>query len=102
MQISFFYLSLQSKIVTTTKNKKIMAFKAGNKARKKESAAQTTESIDLSTLEYCVGQYTRNIDKCCMDRLRAAVYYHLNQDKSKDYYSEEELEEEIKKSERKK
>lgn len=74
-----------------------MAFKTGNRARKKESAAQTTESVKPSSLEYRVGQYTRNIDKCCMDRLRAAVYYHLNQDKSKDYYSEEELEEEIKK-----
>lgn len=71
-----------------------MAFRAGNRARKKESAAQTTESIDSTTLEYCVGDYTRKIDKCCMDRLRAAVYYHRHQEKSEDKYDDEKLEEE--------
>lgn len=71
-----------------------MAFKTGNRARKKESAAQTTESVNLSTLKYCVGDYTRKIDKCCMDRLRAAVYYHRHQEKSEDKYDDEKLEEE--------
>ena len=72
-----------------------MAFRAGNRARKKESAAQTTESVNLSTLKYCVGDYTRKIDKCCMDRLRAAVYYHRHQEKSEDKYDDEKLEKEI-------
>lgn len=70
-----------------------MAFKTGNRARKKESAAQTTESVNLS-LKYCVGDYTHKIDKCCMDRLRAAVYYHRHQEKSEDKYDDEKLEEE--------
>ena len=71
-----------------------MAFKAGNKARKKESVQDTVEGVNLSSLEYRVGQYTRNIDKCCMDRLRAAVYYHRHPEKSKETYDDNQLEEE--------
>ena len=71
-----------------------MAFKAGNKARKKEAAADTVESVELP-LNECVGQYTRNIDKCCVDRLRAAVYYHLHPDDCGKLTNETKLEDDI-------
>lgn len=71
-----------------------MAFKAGNRSRKKESVQDTVKSIDLP-LEYCVGYYTRKIEKCCIDRLRAAVYYHRHPEESEKLYDDEDLEKEI-------
>jgi len=71
-----------------------MAFKAGNRSRKKESVQDTVKSIDLP-LEYCVGYYTRKIEKCCIDRLRAAFFFHRHPEKSEKLYDDEDLEKEI-------
>ena len=48
-----------------------MAFKAGNKARKKESIPDTVDSTN--PLHLIVGEFTHNEEKCDFDRLCAAV-----------------------------
>ena len=72
-----------------------MAFQGGRRARKPETVQNQVENEDLP-LCCCVGNYTHNIEKCCIDRLRAAVYLFLQKGKESNLTNEYTLDDNIK------
>lgn len=77
---------MQSKKVTTTKNKKIMAFKAGNNARKKETAQDAVQEMTFveTVLHPLVGDFTLNFLNRDIDKLYASILLYLVENKNKD------------------